>query len=159
MPCVIWSHLGWKNNCIGFLEFCHVGRCYINLGSTSEQNTNFAFGLSSEQVLMQPNFRPEPSCCYMCQLAGLYVTCKTYKRFSNGTRGHVLHKWYARRVAHQWIPGVTLSLTVTAMNANIYCYFVTPQPRPSWKPPGSPFLRLTHTRGKHEVTKRITYTH
>ena len=29
--CVIRSHLGWKNNWIGFLKFHHVGRFYINL--------------------------------------------------------------------------------------------------------------------------------
>lgn len=66
--CVIWSHLGWKNKSVAFLDFRHVGRFYINLGSTSQQNTSFGFGLSSEQVLMQPNFISEPSCCYMCRL-------------------------------------------------------------------------------------------
>ena len=65
---VICSHLGWKNKCVSFLDFRQVGRFYINLGKTSQQNTSFGFGLSSEQVLMQPNFRPESSCCYMCRL-------------------------------------------------------------------------------------------
>lgn len=32
--CVIWSHLGWKNKCIGFLEFRHVWRFSVYLGST-----------------------------------------------------------------------------------------------------------------------------
>ena len=28
--CAIWSHMGWKNKCIRFLEFRHVGRFYNN---------------------------------------------------------------------------------------------------------------------------------